>query len=78
MKRYGWVLFSIIVAAAILPAQAQTTNTPQTLNECLTAAQTYVQTQYDAARKGGERPNYTEIEKQKVELARTCAAKFTI
>jgi thiol-disulfide isomerase/thioredoxin len=78
MKRYSWSLLMVIVAASIASASAQTANTPQTLTECLTAAQTYVQTQYDAARKGGERPNYAEIEKQKVELARTCAAKFTI
>jgi thiol-disulfide isomerase/thioredoxin len=78
MKRCSWGLLSIIIAAAMLPARAQTANAPQTLNECLTAAQTYVRTQYEAARKGGERPNFAEIEKQKVELARTCAAKFTL
>jgi hypothetical protein len=68
----------LIVAAAILPVRAQTANTPQTLSDCLTTAQTYVRTQYEAARKGGERPNFAEIEKQKVELARICAAKFSI
>jgi thiol-disulfide isomerase/thioredoxin len=78
MRRCRWGILSIIVAAAVWPAQAQTANPPQTLDECLTTAQTYVQTQYDAARKGGERPNYAEIEKQKVELARACAAKFSI
>jgi hypothetical protein len=69
---------TLVLSGALVFQQTTEQREPKTPAECLGAVRELPQKRYEAARAGGQKPDYAEIDKEKTELAKKYASQFSI